>query len=343
MKTERKETKRIKVGNIFIGGDNNIIIQSMTNTKTKNIEKTIKQIHELEKAGCQLVRVAILDMLDAKAIIELKKAIFIPIVADIHFDYKLALECIKNGIDKIRINPGNIKNEEHIKTIVKECKRKSIPIRIGVNSGSLGLEVNAENMIKRADEHIKILEDLDFYDIILSLKASNITLAIKAYRLASNKYPYPLHIGITEAGTSFSGLIRSSIGLGILINEGIGSTIRVSLTDNPVKEIFAAKEILKNFNLINGPKLISCPTCGRIEYDMIVIANEIEKYLYTVNKDITVAIMGCGVNGPGEAKEATIGIAGGKGEAILFKKGKVIRKIKEEFIIEELKKEIELL
>lgn len=344
----RNQTRPIYVGSVQIGGQNKVVIQSMCNTKTKNIEETVKQILKLEKVGCELIRVACLDLEDAKAIHEIKKHIHIPIVADIHFDYKIALQAIESGVDKIRINPGNIGDEEKTKAVVESCKRNKIPIRIGVNAGSLEKELLekygkpcSDAMIESAKHHVEILEKLDFYDIAISLKASNLDMCIEAYQKASEEFKYPLHLGITEAGTAFSGTIKSSIGLGILLKQGIGDTLRVSLSDDPIEEIFVAKEILKNCGLFNkSPKLVSCPTCGRIQYDLIPIAKEIEKFLQTLDKDITVAIMGCAVNGPGEAREADIGIAGGNGEGLLFKKGKIIRKIKEEDIIEELKKEI---
>lgn len=345
---DRKNTRAIKVGNVQIGGNNKVVIQSMCNTKTKNIEETVKQILELEKVGCEIIRVACLDLEDAKAIKEIKSKINIPIVADIHFDYKIALEAIKSGVDKIRINPGNIGNEEKVKAVVEACKEKNIPIRIGVNGGSLEKDLlekygkpTAKSMVESAKRHVQILENLDFHDIAISLKASNLDLCIEAYEEASKEFNYPLHLGITEAGTEFSGTVKSSIGLGILLREGIGNTIRVSLSDDPIKEIKVAKEILKDCNLYdNVPTLIACPTCGRTQIDLIPIAKEVEKFLQNVNSNITVAVMGCAVNGPGEAREADIGIAGGVKEGILFKKGKIIRKIPQEEIVEELKKEI---
>ena len=344
----RINTRTIKVGNLEIGGNNNVIIQSMCNTKTKNVEETVKQILELEKAGCEMIRVACLDEEDAKAIKSIKERIHIPIVADIHFDYKIALAAIEAGVDKIRINPGNIGSKDKTKAVVEACKKKNIPIRIGVNGGSLEKELLkkygkpcAEAMVESAKKHIEILEELDFYDTCISLKASNLDLCLKAYEMAANTFDYPLHLGITEAGTAFSGTIKSSIGLGVLLREGIGNTIRVSLSDDPIEEIKVAKEILKDCGLYRkSPTLVACPTCGRTEYDMIPIAKEMEKFLQTLESDITVAIMGCVVNGPGEASNADIGIAGGKNEAVLFKKGQVIRKIPQEKIIDELKKEI---
>ena len=345
---DRNLTRPIKVGNIQIGGNNKVIIQSMCNTKTKDIENTVKQINELEKAGCQIIRVACLDIEDAKAIEEIKKQIHIPIVADIHFDYKIALAAIDAGVDKVRINPGNIGSKEKVKAVVEACRKKHIPIRIGVNGGSLERDLleeygkpTAEAMIESAKRHVKILEDLGFYDIAISLKASDLDLCIKAYEMASKEFEYPLHLGITEAGTEFSGTIKSSIGLGVLLREGIGNTIRVSLSDDPIKEIKVAKEILKDCNLYNNtPTLIACPTCGRTQIDLIPIAKEVEEFLQTINSDIKVAVMGCAVNGPGEAREADIGIAGGVKEGLLFKKGEIIKKVPQEDIVEVLKEEI---
>ncbi|MFW5889505.1 MAG: flavodoxin-dependent (E)-4-hydroxy-3-methylbut-2-enyl-diphosphate synthase [Bacillota bacterium] len=341
----RETTKPIKIKDLTIGGNNKVIIQSMTNTKTKNTIATIKQINKLENVGCQLVRVAILDIEDAKAIKAIKKGINIPIVADIHFNYKLALEAINSGVDKIRINPGNIGSEEKIKQVVDACKANNIPIRIGINSGSIEKHIlekfkhpTPEAMVESAKYHVDLLEKFNFFDIIISLKASDVLTTISANRLAAKIFKYPLHLGITEAGTYFSGTISSSIGLGILLSEGIGSTIRVSLTDDPEKEIAVAKEILANLKLYSKPKLISCPTCGRIQYDMVPIVNEIETFLETINKEITVAIMGCIVNGPGEAREANIAIAGGKNEALLFIDGKRVKKIKQNDLVSELKK-----
>ena len=345
---ERINTRPIKVGNVQIGGQNKVVIQSMTNTKTKDIKETVNQILELEKAGCEIIRVACLDLEDAKAIEKIKKQIHIPIVADIHFDYKIALEAIKSEVDKIRINPGNIGKKENVKKVVEACRKKNIPIRIGVNAGSLEKDLlekygkpTAEAMVESAKRHVKILEELEFFDIAISLKASNLDLCIKAYECASKEFNYPLHLGITEAGTEFSGTIKSSIGLGILLKEGIGDTIRVSLSDNPVKEIKVAKEILKNCNLYNNsPTLIACPTCGRTKINLIPIAKKVEEFLQNINSNITVAVMGCAVNGPGEAREADIGIAGGIGEGLLFKKGEIIKKVKEEDLVKTLQEEI---
>lgn len=343
----RKETKTVKVGNIYIGGNHHIVIQSMTNTKTKDIEATVKQINHLANAGCELIRVAVLDFEDAAAISEIKKQINIPIVADIHFDYRLALDAIDNGVDKLRINPGNIGSIERITAVVNKCREKNIPIRIGINAGSLEKDLlekyqhpTAEAMVESAKRHVEILEKLDFTDIVISLKASSVQLAVEAYQLASTIFPYPLHLGITEAGTAFSGTIKTSIGLGILLSQGIGSTIRVSLSADPVEEIKVAKEILQNFGLYQKPELISCPTCGRLQYNMLEIVNEIEDFLSTIKANIKVAIMGCAVNGPGEAREADIGIAGGRKGAVLFKKGQIVRRLGESEIISALKTEI---
>ena len=346
---KRTETRPINVGGIKIGGQNKVIIQSMTNTKTKDVEATVKQILDLEKAGCEIIRVACLDMEDAKAIKDIKEQIHIPIVADIHFDYKIAICAIEAGVDKVRINPGNIGGKEKVKAVVDKCKEYNVPIRIGVNAGSLekdllekyGGKPTAKAMVESAKRHVQILEDLDFYDIALSLKASNLDLCIESYEEAAKEFNYPLHLGITEAGTAFSGTIKSSIGLGILLREGIGDTIRVSLSDNPIEEIKVVKEILKDCNLYkNVPTLVSCPTCGRTQIDLIPMAKEVEDFLQTINSNITVAVMGCAVNGPGEASNADIGIAGGIKEGLLFKKGKIIRKIPQENIVKELKEEI---
>ena len=345
----RKETRKVMVGNVQIGGQNKVVIQSMCNTKTKNVKNTVEQILKLEKAGCEIIRVACLDIEDAKAIKEIKKQIHIPIVADIHFDYRIALEAIKAGVDKVRINPGNIGSEERVKMVVDECKKHKIPIRIGVNAGSLekdllekyGGKPTAKAMVESAKRHVDILEKLDFYDILISLKASNLDLCIEAYEEASKEFPYPLHLGITEAGTEFSGTIKSSIGLGYMLREGIGDTMRVSLSDDPIKEIKVAKEILKDCNLYKkSPTIVACPTCGRTQIDLIPIAKEVEEFLQTIESDITVAVMGCAVNGPGEARETDIGIAGGIKEGLLFKKGEIIKKVKQEDIVECLKEEI---
>lgn len=341
----RNLTREVYVDKLIIGGSNPVIIQSMTNTKTKNVEETVKQIKQLESVGCQLVRLAVLDNEDAMAIKEIKKRVNLPIVADIHFDYRLALLSIESGVDKIRINPGNIGSEDKIKQVVDACIKNNIPIRIGINSGSIEKHIletygkpSPEAMVASAKYHVELLEKFGFSNIIISLKASNVLTTVEANRLAAKVFSYPLHLGVTEAGTDFSGTISSSIGLGILLSEGIGSTIRVSLTAAPEQEIFVAKEILANLKLYKKPKLISCPTCGRIQYNMIPIVKEIEAFLQTIEKEITVAIMGCIVNGPGEAKEADIAVAGGKDEALLFIKGIKVRKVKQEDLVEVLKK-----
>lgn len=344
----REETRSVQVGNLTIGGNNHVVIQSMCNTKAKDVEATIKQINALQQAGCELVRVAVFDKEDAYAIKEIKKAIHIPLVADIHFDYKLALIAIESGIDKVRINPGNIGSIEKVKAVVDACKEKHIPIRIGVNGGSLEKDIlekygepTPEGMVESAMKHVKILEDLDFHDIVISLKSSNTMLTIKAYELASKTFPYPLHVGVTEAGTALGGTIKSSLGIGTLLYEGIGNTIRVSLSDDPVEEIKVAKILLKELGLLKGvPTLVSCPTCGRIQYDLIPIAKEMEDFLKDIHLDITVAIMGCAVNGPGEARHADIGIAGGVGEGLLIKHGEIVKRVKQEDMVQTLKDEI---
>lgn len=345
---ERKKTRKVKVGNLYIGGDSKITIQSMTNTDTRDVEATVAQINELKAAGCEIVRVAVPDMEAAEAIKGIVEKVNIPLVADIHFDYRLALKAVENGISAIRINPGNIGKRERVEAVVKACKEKNIPIRIGVNSGSLSKElldkygrVCPEALVESALEHVKILEELDFRDIVISLKSSDIRTMIDSYRLASEKVDYPLHLGVTEAGTLWRGTIKSSIGIGTLLAEGIGDTMRISLTGDPVEEVKVGKEILKNFGLLPGMKFVSCPTCGRTEIDLISIANEVESRLEGNKKDIKVAVMGCIVNGPGEARDADIGIAGGKGEGIIFRKGKVVKRVKEKDLVDELLKLIE--
>lgn len=345
---KRNNTRKIMVGNVQIGGQNKVVIQSMCNTKTKDVDATIEQILALENAGCEIIRVACLDKEDAKAIAKIKEKIHIPIVADIHFDYRIALEAIEAGVDKIRINPGNIGSSDRVKAVVDACKQKGIPIRIGVNGGSLEKDLlekygssSAEAMVESARRHIDILEKLDFHNYAISLKASNLDLCIEAYEKAAETFDCPLHLGITESGTEFSGTIKSSIGLGVMLREGIGDTLRVSLSDDPIKEIKVAKEILKDCNLYNNiPTLIACPTCGRTQIDLIPIAKEIETFLQTISADITVAVMGCAVNGPGEARQADIGIAGGINEGLLFKKGEIIKKVPQDKMIDTLKEEI---
>lgn len=347
MDINRRITKKVRCGNIFIGGDSPVSIQSMTNTDTRNIDKTIHQIKNLEEAGCEIARIAIPDMEAAMAVSKIKKNISIPLVADIHFDYRLALKSIENGIDKLRINPGNIGDTQRVKKIVYEAKAREIPIRIGVNAGSLEKNiiekygVTPKALVESAMEHVKILEDLDFDKIIISLKASDVKLTLDAYKLLSEKVNYPLHIGITEAGTVWRGTIKSAIGIGALLLNGIGDTLRVSLTGDPIEEVRVAKEILQSLNIRNfGINFISCPTCGRTQIDLVQLTKEIEKNLSHINLPITIAVMGCAVNGPGEAREADIGIAGGKGSALLFKKGKIIRKIPEGEIIDAILEEV---
>ena len=344
----RNQTRSFQVGNLTLGGNDHVIIQSMCNTKTKDVKATVEQILQLEQSGCEMVRVAVLNAEDAKAISQIKQAIHIPLIADIHFDYQLALTAIENGIDKIRINPGNIGSIDKVKAVVEACKQKHIPIRIGVNGGSLEKDIlkkygkpTAQGMIESAQKHIDILESLDFHDYAISLKSSNTLLTIEAYTLASQTFDCPLHIGVTEAGTKLGGTIKSSLGIGTLLYQGIGNTIRVSLSADPVEEIKVAKTLLKELELIDHvPTLVSCPTCGRIQYDLIPIASEIEDFLNTIHADITVAIMGCAVNGPGEAKHADIGIAGGVKEGLLIKKGEIVRKVKQEDMVKVLKEEI---
>lgn len=345
---KRKLTRVIQVGDVFIGGNNPVSVQSMTNTRTSDVEATVNQILDLEKAGCDIIRSAITSIEDAKAITKIKGKTNIPIIADIQYDYKLALEAIKYGVDGLRINPGNIGSLDKVKQVVNACKQENISIRIGVNSGSIKQEfldkyegVNADSMVHSAIEQIKLLEGLGFYDIKISLKASNVPLSIEAYEKMSNMYDYPLHLGITEAGPSWRGTIKSSVGIGALLAKGIGDTIRISLTGDPVEEVRVGREILKSLGLLTeGIDIISCPTCGRTNIDLINIVKEAEVALEGIDKNIKIAIMGCAVNGPGEAREADIGIAGGNGEGLIFKKGEIIKKVKEENLLQELLKEI---
>ena len=357
---KREETKKVKVGKVSIGHSSNVVIQSMCNTKTYDVKSTVRQILSLEKAGCELVRVSVPDEESALAIEKIKNDIHIQLVADIHFDYRLAIMAAERGIDKIRINPGNIGSTENVKKVVDICKKKHIPIRIGVNSGSLskrileknGGRVTAKGLVESASENIRLLEKFDFYKSIVSIKSSDVLMAIDAYRLFAKKYDYPLHIGITESGTVKSGNIKSSVGLGILLYEGLGDTMRVSLTGDPVEEIYSAKKILETLKLrIGGIEIVSCPTCARTNINIVEIADKVEDSLNSEKfellmkkskkKQYKVAVMGCVVNGPGEAKESDIGIAGGNGEAVLFKKGKIVKKISEDKIIDTLLKEIE--
>lgn len=336
----------VKVGNLLIGGGNPIVIQSMTNTTTSDVEATVNQIKKLEAAGCQMVRMTINNEEAAKAIGEIKKRVDVPLCADIHFDYKLALLAIENGIDKLRINPGNIGSDENIKAVVEKAKEKNIPIRIGVNSGSIEKHIlekygkpTADGMVESAMYHINLLEKNGFNDIVVSLKASNVKMMVEAYRKISKLVDYPLHLGVTEAGTAFQGTVKSAIGIGALLVDGIGDTIRVSLTEDPIEEIKVAKEILKVLGLIEaGVEIVSCPTCGRTEIDLIGLAKKVEKEFENENRKIKIAVMGCVVNGPGEAREADYGVAGGKGVGVLFKKGQIVKKVDESEILIELKK-----
>lgn len=336
----------VKVGNLLIGGGNPVVIQSMTNTTTSNVEATVAQIKKLESVGCQMVRMTINNEEAAKAIGEIKKRVSIPLCADIHFDYKLALLAIENGIDKLRINPGNIGSDENIKAVVEKAKERNIPIRIGVNSGSIEKHIlekygkpTADGMVESAMYHINLLEKNGFEDIVISLKASNVKMMVDAYRKISKLVDYPLHLGVTEAGTAFQGTVKSAIGIGSLLVDGIGDTIRVSLTEDPVEEIKVAKEILKVLGLIDaGVEIVSCPTCGRTEIDLIGLAKKVEKEFENEKRKIKIAVMGCVVNGPGEAREADYGVAGGKGVGVLFKKGQVVKKVDESEILIELKK-----
>ena len=351
MKYTRRKTREINIGGVKIGGNNPIAIQSMCNTDTRNAKATIEQIKKLEEAGCEIVRVAVPDMEAAEAVREIRNNINIPLVADIHFDYRLALKCMDNGIDKIRINPGNIGSHDRVKQVADMAKKNHVPIRIGVNSGSLEKKlvekyggVTPEGLVESALGHVKLLEENDFYDTAISIKASNVPFSIEVYDLLSKTVDYPLHVGITEAGTVWRGAIKSAVGIGAILSMGIGDTIRVSLTGDPVEEIYAAKEILSDLRLRNfGVEFISCPTCGRTSIDLIKIANEVEEKVRNINKNIKVAVMGCAVNGPGEAREADIGIAGGNGEGLIFKKGQILRKVPEDKLIEELMKKIEQL
>ena len=346
---QRKKTRQIAIGNVKIGGGAPISVQSMTNTKTTDTKATVAQIKALEAAGCDIVRLAVPDMVAAENIANIKKQVDVPLVADIHFDYRLALKAIEQGIDALRINPGNIGDEARVKAVVEAAKMKRIPIRIGVNAGSLDKKllvkygkVTAEALVESAMEHVHILEKLDFHDIKISLKAHDVPLTLDAYRLMSETVDYPLHLGITEAGTVNTGIIKSAVGIGALLAEGIGDTFRISLTGDPVNEVKVANEILKALGLKEyGPTLISCPTCGRCNIDLPSIAAQVEKRLEIVKKPVKVAVMGCVVNGPGEARDADIGIAGGKGEGLVFRKGEIIGKVPEDKLIDALFAELD--
>ena len=346
---QRKKTRQIAIGNVKIGGGAPISVQSMTNTKTTDTKATVAQIKALEAAGCDIVRLAVPDMAAPENIANIKRQVDVPLVADIHFDYRLALKAIEQGIDALRINPGNIGDEARVKAVVEAAKMKRIPIRIGVNAGSLDKKllvkygkVTAEALVESAMEHVHILEKLDFHDIKISLKAHDVPLTLDAYRLMSETVDYPLHLGITEAGTVNTGIIKSAVGIGALLAEGIGDTFRISLTGDPVNEVKVANEILKALGLKEyGPTLISCPTCGRCNIDLPSIAAQVEKRLENVKKPVKVAVMGCVVNGPGEARDADIGIAGGKGEGLVFRKGEIIGKVPEDELIDALFAELD--
>lgn len=348
---DRRKSRKIKLGNTYIGGDSDILVQSMLNIPAGDIEGSVEQAKELAAAGCKVIRFAIPDEQALELVEPIKEAVDVPLVADIHFDYRLALGAVERGIDKIRINPGNIGDDSRVKAVADACKAKNIPIRIGVNSGSLEKEILAkygsptpEAMVASAMYHARLLEKFDFEDIVISIKSSNVETMINAYELAAQECDYPLHLGVTEAGTERMGIIKSSIGIGSLLTRGIGDTIRVSLTDAPVKEVFAAFDILKAIGLKkDSPYLISCPTCGRTKIDLVGLAKQVEDRLRDCKKPIKVAVMGCIVNGPGEAKEADIGIAGGDGNGLIFKKGEILRKVDEKDLLEELMKEIEKL
>ena len=347
----RKKTKVVDIGGVKIGGDNPVAIQSMCNTKTADVAATVNQIKALESVGCEIVRVAVPDMEAAEAIKEIKKQINIPLVADIHFDYRLALKAAECGVDKLRINPGNIGSLERIKAVVDVAKKDNIPIRIGVNSGSLEKdllqkygEVTPDALIESALRHVAILEKFDFENIVISIKASNVPFTMQTYSKLSDSVDYPLHLGITEAGTQYSGTIKSSVGIGAILAMGIGDTVRVSLTGDPVEEVRVAKQILKSLEMRKfGVSFVSCPTCGRTNIDLISLANAVEKRLEGINKDIKVAVMGCAVNGPGEAREADIGIAGGNNYGLIFKKGEILKKVPESELLNALMEEIEKL
>lgn len=344
----RNSTKTISYGNVKVGGNNPISVQSMTNTDTRDVKSTVEQIKRLENEKCDIIRLAVLDTDAAKALKTIKKEVNIPIIADIHFDYRLAIKSVKNGVDGLRLNPGNIGNSDRVREVVKACMDYNVPIRIGVNSGSINkayLEkyngVNVNSMVESALEHVRILEEMNFNNIVVSLKSTDIKLTVESYEKISQICSYPLHIGITEAGTKWAGTIKSSIGIGSLLLNGIGDTIRVSLTGNPIEEVKVGKQILRSLDLLKDKvQIISCPTCGRTQVDLEKIANEVEKQTENIFKPIKVAIMGCAVNGPGEAKEADLGIAAGKGSGLLFKKGEIIKKVKEDQLISELINEI---
>ena len=345
----RQKAKEIRIGDVIIGGEHPVAIQSMTNTKTEDVKGTVEQILRLEAAGCEIVRCTVPTQEAARALKEIKRSIHIPLVADIHFDYRMAIAAIENGADKIRINPGNIGAAERLRAVVDKAKEYVVPIRVGVNSGSLEkslLEkyggVTADGIVESALDKVRMIEDMDYDNLVVSIKSSDVMMCVKAHEMIAEKCPYPLHVGITEAGTVYSGNIKSSIGLGIILYEGIGNTIRVSLTGDPVEEIRSAKLILKTLGLRKGGiEVVSCPTCGRTQIDLIGLADQVESMVQEFPLDIKVAVMGCVVNGPGEAKEADIGIAGGKGEGLLIKKGTIVKKVKEDELLETLRQELQ--
>ena len=347
----RKQKRIVNIGGVKIGGDNPVAIQSMCNTDTRDVKATVNQIHELENAGCEIIRVAVPDIVAAKAVADIKKQIHIPLVVDIHFDYRLALECMKNGADKVRINPGNIGDRDRVKQVVEMAKEREIPIRIGVNGGSLEREllqkyggVTADALVESAMGHVAILDELNFNNVVVSIKISDVPKMLCAYRKFNEISDIPLHIGVTESGTLKGGTVKSAVGIGALLAEGIGDTMRVSLTANPVEEINAAYDLQKVLGMRKtGAEIVSCPTCGRTQLDLISIANEVEKRAANIDKPIKIAVMGCAVNGPGEAREADIGIAGGKSEGLIFKKGEIIKKVPQDSLVDELMKEIETL
>ncbi len=347
--TFREQTREVQIGDRKIGGKNPILIQSMTNTKTEDVKATVEQIHRLEKAGCEIIRCTVPTLEAAEAIKEIKKQISIPLVADIHFDYRMAIAAMENGADKIRINPGNIGSKERLQAVVETAKARNIPIRVGVNSGSLEKDlvekyhgVTAEGIVESALDKVHMIEDMDYQNLVISIKSSDVLMCVKAHELLADKTPYPLHVGITEAGTITSGNIKSAIGLGLILNQGIGNTIRVSLTGDPVEEIKSAKLILRTLQLRKGGvEVVSCPTCGRTQIDLIKLANQVETMVEDYPLDIKVAVMGCVVNGPGEAKEADLGIAGGIGEGLLIKHGEIVRKVPENQLLDALREELE--
>ena len=346
---ERRESKKVKVGNIFIGGNSPVTVQSMLNAEAHDTEKNVKQAKALEKAGCEIIRVAVPDLEAVKTVAALKENISVPIVADIHFNYKIALECVEAGVDKVRINPGNIGDDANVKAVAEKCRANGVPIRIGVNSGSVEKHIlakygapTAQAMAESAMYHVRLLEKFDFDDIVISIKSSNVQTMIEAYKKVAAMCAYPLHLGVTEAGTIRMGMLKSAVGIGSLLTDGIGDTIRVSLTADPTQEVYAGLDILKAAGLRNDtPTLVSCPTCGRTKIDLISLAQEVEEKLRSVKKPIKVAVMGCVVNGPGEAREADVGIAGGDGCGLVFSHGEILRKVREDELVSELMKEID--